>query len=139
MTVRLQIFLKRRLHRIARSDARKEEEIARQVEPSSPAADSCSGEPADREFTIPATFRSEVIRQSTYHMIDQVRPIQTGCRPSNNLILIESQVHIIEFILGKQSDVFIEEELRSSQGIETGSGVVRRTTKLIGGFGKEHA
>jgi len=53
--------------------------------------------------------------------------------------LIESQVHIIEFILGKQSNVFIEEELRSSQGIETGSGVVRRAAKLIGGFGKEHA
>ena len=48
---------------------------SRQVERSSPAADSCSGEPADRKFTIPAPYRSEVKRQSTHHMIDQIRPI----------------------------------------------------------------
>ena len=76
-------------------------------------------------------FRLEVERQSSHHMIDQIRPIQTGCRPSKNLILIKSQVDIIELILGKQSNVLIEKELCSSQCIEAGPGVVRCTAKLI--------
>ncbi|HMD79863.1 MAG TPA: hypothetical protein VKE92_01065 [Anaerolineales bacterium] len=68
-------------HRIADQTPVRTKRSSRQVEPLAPAADSCSGEPADREFTIHAPFRSEVKRQSTHHMLIKYVPFKPAVAP----------------------------------------------------------
>src|SRR4029453_16823480 len=84
-----------------------------------------------------STSCSEVERESAYDVIDQKCPVQAGGRATDHLILVELQIHIIEFVLGKEGDALIEEILHSGKDIKARPPVGGRSPKLIGGFGKE--
>ncbi len=82
---------------------------------------------------------SEVDGESAYHMIDHIRAVQAGGRASDDLVLVEFEVDIVEFVFREQGDVLVEKVFRSGEQIESRPGVVRGSTELIGRFGEEHA
>jgi hypothetical protein len=81
----------------------------------------------------------EVIRETADDIIDQVHAIQARGRTTDDLILIELQIDIVEFVFCKQRHVFIEKVFGPSQGIEARSTIVRASSKLIRCLGEKDA
>lgn len=55
--------------------------------------------------------RLEVIGEAAHDIVNQVHAIQAGSRTADDLILIELEIDIVEFVFGEPRHVFIEKVL----------------------------